>query len=103
MSEDKNGVNWRVMIVDDVAENLKLLQGLLLQRGYDVYAHSAGRMALFAMEKVQPDIILLDIDMPDMDLNIGVVNVPLIPEFGLIVGLLTVISAITVFFVIRRK
>jgi len=40
---------------------------------------------------------------PELILNIGIVNVPLIPEFGLIVGSLTVISAIVVFFIIRRR
>lgn len=37
------------------------------------------------------------------DLNIGVVNVPLVPEFGFIIGSLTLVSAVVVFFVIRRK
>jgi len=38
-----------------------------------------------------------------LDLYIGVVNIALIPEFGAMVGILTVLSAIGVFFVIRRK
>ena len=37
------------------------------------------------------------------DLYIGVVNIALIPEFGAMVGILTVLSAVGVFFVIRRK
>lgn len=37
------------------------------------------------------------------DIHIGVVNIALIPEFGLIIGTLTVISAIGVFFLVRRK
>jgi|GEM_PF-3302573 len=36
-------------------------------------------------------------------LDVGIVNVPLIPEFGMIIGTLTVVSAIGVFFLIRRK
>jgi len=37
------------------------------------------------------------------DWDLAVVNVPLVPEFGLIVGILTVLSAMIMFFVIRKK
>ena len=37
------------------------------------------------------------------DIYLGIVNIALIPEFGLIVGTLTVLSAIGVFFLVRRK
>ncbi len=40
---------------------------------------------------------------PIVDLNLGVVNVPLVPEFGAVVGVLTVLGALSVFFVVRRK
>ena len=36
-------------------------------------------------------------------LNLGVVDIPLVPEFGAIVGVLTVLGAVSVFFVVRRK
>jgi hypothetical protein len=39
--------------------------------------------------------------MPEMYL--GIVNVPLLPEFGAVIGILTCVSAIGVFFVVRRK
>jgi hypothetical protein len=38
-----------------------------------------------------------------LDVDVGIVNIPLVPEFGLIVGTLTIASAIVVFFVVRRK
>ena len=38
-----------------------------------------------------------------MTLDIGVVNVPLVPEFGFLIGTLTIISAIGVFFFVRRQ
>jgi len=38
-----------------------------------------------------------------IDIPLGVVNVSIIPEFGIIVGVLTVLSAVGIFFVIRRK
>ena len=45
----------------------------------------------------------IDKDVIGLDANIGVVNVPLIPEFGLVVGMFTVLSAVVIFFIIRRK
>ena len=38
-----------------------------------------------------------------LDVNVGIVNVALIPEFGIVAAVVTVLSAITVFFVIRRE
>ncbi len=38
-----------------------------------------------------------------INLNVAIVNVPLVPEFGLTMGIMTVLSAITAFFVIKRR
>ena len=38
-----------------------------------------------------------------MDIDIGIVNVPLVPEFGIFIGALTILSALGVFFLVRRK
>jgi len=38
-----------------------------------------------------------------LDLNVGIVNVPLIPEFGIVIGALTALSAIGIFFFVRKK
>ncbi|MCF8087623.1 MAG: response regulator [Desulfotignum sp.] len=56
-----------VMVVDDIPENLQLLKALLQDQGYYVLAFSSGRAALNALDRVLPDVILLDILMPDMD------------------------------------
>jgi PAS domain S-box-containing protein len=56
-----------VMVVDDTPANLKLLTGLLQGQGYRVLAFPSGRLALSAAAKNPPDLILLDINMPDMD------------------------------------
>ena len=40
---------------------------------------------------------------PALSLNVVIVNVPMVPEFGLIAGLTTVLGALGVFFVVRRK
>ena len=54
-----------VLVVDDSSANLQLYKGLLNNK-YDVRLAKSGKMALVALERVHPDIILLDIEMPDM-------------------------------------
>ena len=56
-----------VMIVDDNPINLKLLEDMLLQRGHEVRSFPLGRLALAAAAKYPPDLILLDINMPEMN------------------------------------
>src|ERR1700733_6996717 len=55
------------MIVDDNPANLKLLEDMLLQRGHEVRSFPLGRLALAAAIKNPPDLILLDINMPEMN------------------------------------
>lgn len=55
------------MIVDDTPENLDLLQNSLQGRGYDISAFPRGSMAIKAALRNPPDMILLDINMPEMD------------------------------------
>ncbi len=57
----------KVMIVDDTPANLKLLEDILRERGYEVSAFPRGRLALTAIHDVRPDVILMDINMPEMD------------------------------------
>ena len=56
-----------IMIVDDTPENLKLLSLLLREQGHRVRALPSGKMALAAMRNQRPEILLLDITMPEMD------------------------------------
>jgi class 3 adenylate cyclase/ActR/RegA family two-component response regulator len=56
-----------ILIVDDSQNNLSLLDRILSKRGYQVRVASSGKFALEAVELAQPDLILLDIMMPDMD------------------------------------
>ncbi len=56
-----------IMIVDDNPANLKLLEDMLVQQGHKVRSFPLGRLALSAAMKQQPDLILLDINMPEMD------------------------------------
>lgn len=58
--------NFKVLIVDDERSNLDVLNHLLSEK-YSVYISKSGRAALKKAVEVAPDIILLDIIMPDMD------------------------------------
>jgi two-component system sensor histidine kinase/response regulator len=60
-----NGQN-RIMAVDDQPANLKLLEDLLSQQGHTVVSFPGGRLALEAAARNPPDLILLDINMPEM-------------------------------------
>ncbi len=55
------------MLVDDTPYNLKVLSNLLLQKGHEVRQALNGEIALKAVETDLPDVILLDLLMPDMD------------------------------------
>ena len=62
-----SGIPGDILIVDDTPENLRLLSGMLTQHGYNVRKAINGQMALRAVRTVPPDLILLDIMMPDID------------------------------------
>ena len=56
-----------IVVVDDTPENLRLLSTMLIKQGYNVRKAINGPMALKAVKIVVPDLILLDIMMPEMD------------------------------------
>lgn len=56
-----------IMIVDDNPANLKLLEGMLRDKGHEVWSFPLGRLALIAAAESPPDLILLDINMPEMN------------------------------------
>jgi signal transduction histidine kinase len=56
-----------VLVVEDTIESLRLLSDLLDEQGYEVRAVTNGRQALQAVEHDPPDLILLDINMPELD------------------------------------
>ncbi|MDB9311711.1 adenylate/guanylate cyclase domain-containing protein [Spirulina sp. CS-785/01] len=55
-----------ILIVDDTPANLRLLSKMLSERGYKVRSVMNGMMALNAAQAKLPDLILLDISMPEM-------------------------------------
>ncbi|MEG3875872.1 response regulator [Microcoleus sp. herbarium7] len=56
-----------ILIVDDVPNNLHLLAKILSKQGYKTRTAPDGQLALRSIELTPPDLILLDIMMPDMD------------------------------------
>ncbi|MCC8933883.1 MULTISPECIES: PleD family two-component system response regulator [Rhizobiaceae] len=57
----------RILVVDDVPANVKLLEARLMAEYFDVLTASNGRDALDICDRTQVDVILLDIMMPEMD------------------------------------
>lgn len=57
--------NGNILIVDDTPENLQVLSATLSERGYKVRGVINGKMAVRAARSAPPDLILLDIRMPD--------------------------------------
>jgi two-component system, NtrC family, sensor kinase len=56
-----------ILAVDDSPVNLRLLVGILSSRGYKVRPVTSGQLAISAAIGLPPDLILLDINMPEMD------------------------------------
>lgn len=57
----------RILVVDDVPENRRLLEAVLEPRGYSVVGAGDGATALALVESEQPDLVLLDVLMPELD------------------------------------
>jgi class 3 adenylate cyclase len=57
----------RILIVDDTPANIQTLSGTLKEKGYQISVATNGRQALEVVGRVRPDLILLDVMMPEMD------------------------------------
>jgi DNA-binding response OmpR family regulator len=57
----------KILVVDDVPQNVRLLEAVLVPRGYQVLTANDGISALELVESEQPDLILLDVMMPGLD------------------------------------
>jgi two-component system, NtrC family, sensor kinase len=68
MNNDLNTADrGNILVVDDTPANLRLLAGILNGKGYKVRPVPSGELALSAARGMPPDLILLDIMMPEMD------------------------------------
>jgi DNA-binding response OmpR family regulator len=57
----------KILVVDDVPANVRLLEAVLTSRGYDVISATDGRVALKLAASAKPDLVLLDVVMPQPD------------------------------------
>jgi adenylate cyclase len=57
----------RILVVDDLPENVRLLEAVLTPRGYEVTGAPDGETALALVEQSVPDLVLLDVLMPGLD------------------------------------
>lgn len=62
-----NPKNFIVLVVDDVTENLQVLINILKKDQYKINFANSGKQAINRVKSVKPDLILLDLMMPDMD------------------------------------
>ena len=59
--------DFRILVVDDIEDNLFLLRTVLETEGYEVETAGNGGSALAKVETAPPDLILMDVMMPDMN------------------------------------
>ena len=60
-------MNGRILVVDDTPANIQALSATLKEKGYQISVATNGRQALEIVGRVRPDLILLDVMMPEMD------------------------------------
>ena len=58
---------FKILVVDDIIENIQLLVNLFIKQGYNVLPATNGKQALALAFAKKPDLILLDVQMPEMD------------------------------------
>ena len=61
------GAEQKILLVDDEQDILEFLSYNLKKEGYEVYVANNGKEAITIAKKVTPDLIILDVMMPDMD------------------------------------
>jgi two-component system, sensor histidine kinase and response regulator len=62
-----NSAPDRILIVDDSPEILSITEAILAAAGYETIAYTDGLIALQIMELLPPDLIVLDVNMPQID------------------------------------
>ena len=66
MNMEINPSEYKILIVDDVMSNVLLLKVLLTNEKFNIVTACNGTQALDQVKKENPDLILLDVMMPDM-------------------------------------
>src|SRR5436190_11758106 len=57
----------KILVVDDTERNIRLLEAMLAPRGYEVLSATRGPEAIALVAAQSPDLVLLDVVMPEMD------------------------------------
>src|SRR5437867_12987110 len=60
-------MNERILVVDDTPANIQTVAAILKGKGYQLSVATNGKQALDALTKIRPDLILLDVMMPELD------------------------------------
>jgi CheY-like chemotaxis protein len=63
----ERGESHRILVVDDNVTNLKLIEYLLMAKGYDVLTAVDAESALDAVRTKRPSLVLMDLQLPGMD------------------------------------
>jgi len=66
-NEQANTPKANILVIDDEPANLRLLMAMLSKKGYKIRPVPNGKLALSGAQAIVPDLILLDIMMPEMD------------------------------------
>jgi class 3 adenylate cyclase len=67
MKVERETSSARILVVDDTPANIQTLAAILKEQGYQLSVATNGRQALELMEKMRPDLVLMDVMMPEMD------------------------------------
>jgi len=67
MSQPNELAGARLLIVDDTPQNLRLISDFLAEQGFELMLTRSGKQALEKIHRGTPDLVLLDVRMPDMD------------------------------------
>ena len=59
--------NYEILLVDDNVENLKVLSAILREEGYQIRIAKDGVQTLESVKQSEPDLIILDVQMPNLD------------------------------------
>ncbi|MBD1923525.1 response regulator [Microcoleus sp. FACHB-831] len=64
---DNNNKKHSILLIDDEESIFEVIEGLLYREGYNLTYIDSGKEALNRIDEIQPDVILLDLMMPEMD------------------------------------
>jgi eukaryotic-like serine/threonine-protein kinase len=67
LNDSLSTTSARILVVDDTPANIQTLTAILKEKGYLLSVATNGRQALDVIEKVHPDLVLMDVMMPEMD------------------------------------